>query len=78
MIRNLLIVLLLIGSVNCFAQSKNPQYDAQLAQKLGADDYGMKTLRNGIFKSRAKPAERFCGADANCKGAPEKYHAPGR
>lgn len=42
MVRNLLIALLLIGSINCFAQSKNPQYDAQLAQKLGADDYGMK------------------------------------
>jgi uncharacterized protein YciI len=42
MVRNLLIALLLIGSINCFAQSKNPQYDAQLAKKLGADDYGMK------------------------------------
>jgi uncharacterized protein YciI len=42
MVRNLLIALLLIGSINCFAQSKNPQYDVQLAKKLGADDYGMK------------------------------------
>lgn len=50
MIRNLLIALLLIGSINCFAQSKNPQYDAQLAQKLGADDYGMKQYVMAFLK----------------------------
>lgn len=50
MIRNLLIALLLLGSINCFAQSKNPQYDAQLAQKLGADDYGMKQYVIALLK----------------------------
>ena len=49
--RNLLIALLLLGSVNCFAQSKNPQYDAQLAQKLGADDYGMKQYVIAFLKA---------------------------
>ena len=51
MIRNLLIALLLTGSLNCFAQSKNPQYDAQLAQKLGADDYGMKQYVMAFLKT---------------------------
>ena len=50
MIRNLLIALLLLGSVNCFAQS-NPEYDAQLAQKLGADDYGMKQYVIAFLKA---------------------------
>jgi uncharacterized protein YciI len=43
MIRNLFIALLVIAGTSCFAQSKNAQYDADLAKKLGADDYGMKT-----------------------------------
>ena len=51
MIRNLLVALLLIGTINCFAQSKNPQYDAQLAQKLGADDYGMKQYVMAFLKA---------------------------
>src|SRR5260370_19894019 len=51
MIRNLTIVLLLIISTNCFAQSKNPQYDPQLAQKLGADEYGMKIYVMAFLKS---------------------------
>ena len=51
MIRNLIIVLLLITGANCFAQSKNPQYDAQLAQKLGADEYGMKIYIMAFLKA---------------------------
>jgi uncharacterized protein YciI len=51
MIKNLIIALLLVTSANCFAQSKNPQYDAQLAQKLGADEYGMKTYVMAFLKA---------------------------
>lgn len=51
MVRNLLIALLLTGSIDGFAQSKNPQYDAQLAQKLGADDYGMKQYVMAFLKA---------------------------
>ena len=51
MIKNLLIALLLIISANCFAQSSNTQYDAQLAQKLGADNYGMKTYVMAFLKA---------------------------
>jgi uncharacterized protein YciI len=51
MTKNLIIALLLLAGANCFAQSKNPQYDAQLAQKLGADQYGMKTYVMAFLKS---------------------------
>jgi uncharacterized protein YciI len=51
MIRNLFIALLVITGTSCFAQSKNPQYDAQLAQKLGADEYGMKTYVMAFLKT---------------------------
>ncbi|MBV8389106.1 MAG: hypothetical protein JO080_04830 [Mucilaginibacter sp.] len=51
MVRNLLIALLLLGSISCSAQSQNPEYDAQLAQKLGADDYGMKQYVMAFLKA---------------------------
>jgi len=51
MIRNLFIALLLMASGACLAQSNNPQYDAQLAQKLGADEYGMKTYVMAFLKA---------------------------
>jgi len=51
MIRNIFVVLLLLVCSNCFAQSKNLQYDAQLAQKLGADEYGMKTYVVAFLKA---------------------------
>jgi uncharacterized protein YciI len=35
-----MIALLIVGSSDCFGQSI--RYDAKLAQKLGADEYGMK------------------------------------
>ena len=51
MIRNIFIVLLLLAGSACYAQSKNPQYDAELAKKVGADDYGMKTYVMAFLKS---------------------------
>lgn len=45
MTKNIIVVLLMIASSNCFGQSlqkDSSQYDAQLAKKLGADEYGMK------------------------------------
>ncbi|MGN6638031.1 MAG: YciI family protein [Mucilaginibacter sp.] len=51
MIKNLLAFLLLSVCSTCFAQSQNPQYDAQLAQKLGADEYGMKTYVMAFLKA---------------------------
>jgi uncharacterized protein YciI len=45
MIKPLMMVLLMVtGSYSCFGQAKEQsRYDAALAQKLGADEYGMKT-----------------------------------
>ncbi len=48
--KNLLTAILLIAAINCFAQTK-PAYDANLAQKLGADKYGMKTYVMAFLKS---------------------------
>ena len=48
--KNLLVALLLFAAVNCFAQTR-PQYDPALAQKLGADEYGMKTYVMAFLKS---------------------------
>ena len=48
-----LILLLLFGANSAIAEVKtnNPQYDAQLAEKLGADDYGMKSYILVMLKS---------------------------
>jgi len=45
---------LLIVNLSCFAQGKSshqPTYDAALAQKLGADQYGMKTYVMAFLKA---------------------------
>lgn len=49
--RNILVALLLLACSNCFAQTPNPQYDAALAKKLGADEYGMKTYVMAFLKA---------------------------
>ncbi|HVS91358.1 MAG TPA: YciI family protein [Mucilaginibacter sp.] len=51
MTRIFLIGLLFAASFNCLAQSNNPQYDAGLAKKLGADEYGMKTYVMAFLKT---------------------------
>ena len=50
------------------AQKTNPNYDVELAKKLGADDYGMKTYTLVILKTgtntstdKSKKAEAFQG-----------------
>jgi uncharacterized protein YciI len=51
MTKNIFAALLLLVGSTCFAQSKNPLYNAQLAQKLGADEYGMKTYVMAFLKA---------------------------
>lgn len=51
MIKNVMVALLLVASAACVAQSKNPQYDAELAKRLGADQYGMKTYVMAFLKA---------------------------
>ena len=46
MVKNILMVCMVLACSYCSGQSKPenaPNYDAPLAQKLGADEYGMKT-----------------------------------
>ena len=58
--------LVIVLSVNVsFAQKTNPNYDAELATKLGADDYGMKKfvfviLKTGTNESTNKSLKDSC------------------
>ena len=58
--------LVIILSMNIsFAQKTNPNYDAELATKLGADDYGMKKfvfviLKTGTNESTEKALRDSC------------------
>lgn len=67
-----------LAAICGFAQTpekpQNPQYDAALAKKVGADDYGMKRYVLVILKTAAKPMpegkdrdEMFAGHFANMK-----------
>lgn len=47
----LIVALLLCSATIVNAQTANPNYDADLAEKLGADDYGMKSFIFVILKS---------------------------
>ena len=44
-------ICLIFLSLACFAQSTSAGYDATLAKKLGADDYGMKQYVMAFLKS---------------------------
>ncbi|UBM60579.1 YciI family protein [Marinilongibacter aquaticus] len=43
--------------IGVFGQNQNPNYDEALAQKLGADDYGMKAYVLGIYTSGSNVSE---------------------
>lgn len=47
----IIVFLFLLISANSVAQTHNPVYDSTLAQKLGADDYGMKQYVLVILKT---------------------------
>ena len=47
----LLILLSVFVSYSIFSQTINPDYDSTLAQKFGADDYGMKGYIFAILKT---------------------------
>lgn len=55
----LIFLLLTIANFLAFAQNNNPNFDAELAKNLGADDYGMKQyvlvmLKTGENKTASK------------------------
>jgi uncharacterized protein YciI len=45
------VFILLFAAIAVFAQKTNADYDAELAKKLGADDYGMKNYVLVILKT---------------------------
>ena len=45
------ILLFFISGITVYAQETNPNYDAELAKKLGADEYGMKNYVLVILKT---------------------------
>lgn len=45
------LIVFLLFSLLTTAQNPNPDYDSTLAQKLGADDYGMKSYVLAILKT---------------------------
>ncbi len=47
----LIFAIVFLAFSSTYAQMKNPDYDAELAQKLGADDYGMKYYVLVILKT---------------------------
>ena len=69
-----MIMALIIGASTAAAQDANPNYDPDLAAKLGADDYGMKNFVMVVLKTGpanitdpAERAEKFKGHFANIK-----------
>ena len=68
----LLLIVFLSVALPIQAQKTNPKYDAELAKKVGADDYGMKSyifviLRTGSNTSKDKTEvdKAFAGHMAN-------------
>ncbi len=77
----LLMLLIAVSFLNIKAQSENPNYDKQLADSLGADEYGMRSYYLVILKTgptkiedKEKLGELFRGHFDNInKMAKEKY-----
>lgn len=64
--KNLVFIIIMFVSICALAQ-ENPNYDADLAKKLGADDYGMKSyifvmLKTGSNASTNKAVRDSCFA----------------
>ncbi|MEX0646565.1 MAG: YciI family protein [Balneolaceae bacterium] len=53
----LAVLILCVISASLSAQNLNPDYDAELAEELGADDYGMKSYIFVILKTGSNDGE---------------------
>lgn len=49
--KKLFLAFLILAGLNATAQTDNPNYDKALAEKLGADDYGMKNYVFAILRT---------------------------
>jgi uncharacterized protein YciI len=47
----LTLLIFVLSAFSAFGKNTNPNYDAKLAEKLGADDYGMKSYMLVILKT---------------------------
>ena len=56
-IKNILIVIIAVFTLQLSAQKSNPNYDEALAKKVGADDYGMKSYMFVILKTGSNTSE---------------------
>jgi len=72
--KTLISLLLLCATISVYAQNDNPNYDAELAKKMGADAYGMKPyvlvlLKTGSNKDTVKATmnESFRGHMENIR-----------
>ena len=61
-------VLMLFFCLSNFAQTQNENYDAELAKKLGADDYGMKMYVFVVLKSGANQSVDAAHRDSCFQG----------
>lgn len=55
--KNILIVIIAVFTLQLSAQKSNPNYDEALAKKVGADDYGMKSYMFVILKTGSNTSE---------------------
>ena len=55
--KNILIVIIAVFTLQLSAQNSNPNYDEALAKKVGADDYGMKSYMFVILKTGSNTSE---------------------
>lgn len=60
--------LILLMSLEGFAIAQNPNYDEELAKKLGADDYGMKNYIFVILKTGSNQSTNKAFVDSCFKG----------
>ncbi len=60
--------LILFMSIASIAMAQNPNYDEELAKKLGADDYGMKNYIFVILKTGSNQSTNKAFVDSCFKG----------
>ncbi|MFT5675498.1 MAG: hypothetical protein ACI808_001429 [Paraglaciecola sp.] len=70
----LAITILLVFSASAEVKNNNPRFDPELAAKLGADDYGMKSYVLVILKSGSNTSEDEHTKDMAFKGHMDNIH----
>lgn len=75
MSKNILFTLLLLTTtITAMTQTKNPNYDAELAKTLGGDDYGMKKYILVMLKTGTNTATDKATTDSLFRGHLDNIH----